>query len=114
MDPTSFTKANGATLVTTSKGVMTESAYSFDGKNDYLFTDLDIFLHSVITVILSGLWAKANDVEQSRYLTPIINIQSINTPDDGATCQIHTIAGGRYPTSNELKQSNEEIAALPW
>jgi cell division protein FtsB len=94
---------NGATLTEDRFG-MTESAYSFDGKDDYLFTDLDDRKGDFTL----SLWAKANDVEQSRYRS-VINIHD-KTPGSAATCQIHT-SGGRYPTY-QLFSSNPESFAL--
>ena len=83
---------------------MTESAYSFDGKDDYLFTDLDDRKGDFTL----SLWAKANDIEQSRYRS-VINIHD-KTPGSAATCQIHT-SGGRYPTY-QLFSSNPESFAF--
>jgi len=94
---------NGPTLTEDRFG-MTESAYSFDGKDDYLFTDLDDRKGDFTL----SLWAKANDVEQSRYRS-VINIHD-KTPGSAATCQIHT-SGGRYPTY-QLFSSNPESFAL--
>jgi hypothetical protein len=94
---------NGATLAEDRFG-MTESAYSFDGKDDYLFTDLDDRKGNFTL----SLWAKANDIEQSRYRS-VINIHD-KTPGSAATCQIHT-SGGRYPTY-QLFSSNPESFAL--
>jgi regulator of replication initiation timing len=94
---------NGATLTEDRFG-MTESAYSFDGKDDYLFTDLDDRKGNFTL----SLWAKAHDVEQSRYRS-VINIHD-KTPGSAATCQIHT-SGGRYPTY-QLFSSNPESFAL--
>ena len=72
---------NGATLTEDRFG-MTESAYSFDGKDDYLFTDLDDRKGDFTL----SLWAKANDVEQSRYRS-VINIHD-KTP--GSACLLYT------------------------
>jgi cell division protein FtsB len=94
---------NGATLSEDRFG-MTESAYSFDGKDDYLFTDLDDRKGDFTL----SLWAKADDIEQSRYRS-VINIHD-KTPGSAATCQIHT-SGGRYPTY-QLFSSNPESFAL--
>jgi cell division protein FtsB len=96
-------KVNGATLADDRFG-MTESAYSFDGKNDFLFADLDDRTGDFSL----SLWAKARDVEQSRYRS-VINIHD-KTPGSSATCQIHT-SGGRYPTY-QLFSSNPESFAL--
>jgi hypothetical protein len=93
----------GASLTTDRFG-MTESAYSFDGKDDYLFTDLEDRKGDFSL----SLWAKANDVEQSRFRS-VINIHD-KTPESAATCQIHT-SGGRYPTY-QLFSSNPESFAL--
>ena len=93
----------GASLSTDRFG-MTESAYSFDGKDDYLFADLDDRKGDFSL----SLWAKANDVEQSRFRS-VINIHD-KTPGSAATCQIHT-SGGRYP-SYQFFSSNPESFAL--
>jgi len=94
---------HGATLSTDRFG-MTDSAYSFDGKDDYLFADLEDRKGDFSL----SLWAKANDVEQSRYRS-VINIHD-KTPGSTATCQIHT-SGGRYP-SYQFFSSNPESFAL--
>ena len=94
---------NGATLSTDRFG-MNESAYLFDGKDDFLFTDIDDRKGDFSL----SLWAKANDVEQSRFRS-VINIHD-KTPGNAATCQIHT-SGGRYPTY-QLFSSNPESFAL--
>jgi len=96
-------EVNGATLSDDRFG-MTDSAYSFDGKDDFLFADLDDRKGDFTL----SLWAKANDVEQSRYRS-VINIHD-KTPGSPATCQIHT-SGGRYPTY-QLFSSNPESFAL--
>ena len=83
---------------------MNESAYLFDGKDDFLFTDIDDRRGDFSL----SLWAKANDVEQSRFRS-VINIHD-KTPGSAATCQIHT-SGGRYPTY-QLFSSNPESFAL--
>ena len=93
----------GASLSTDRFG-MTGSAYSFDGKDDYLFADLDDRKGDFSL----SLWAKANDVEQSRFRS-VINIHD-KTPGSAATCQIHT-SGGRYP-SYQFFSSNPESFAL--
>ena len=94
---------HGASLSTDRFG-MTDSAYSFDGKDDYLFADLDDRKGDFSL----SLWAKANDVEQSRFRS-VINIHD-KTPGSAATCQIHT-SGGRYP-SYQFFSSNPESFAL--
>ena len=94
---------NGAVLSTDRFG-MNESAYFFDGKDDFLFTDIDDRKGDFSL----SLWAKANDVEQSRFRS-VINIHD-KTPGNAATCQIHT-SGGRYPTY-QLFSSNPESFAL--
>jgi hypothetical protein len=94
---------HGATLSTDRFG-MTDSAYSFDGKDDYLFADLEDRKGDFSL----SLWAKAHDVEQSRYRS-VINIHD-KTPGSAATCQIHT-SGGRYP-SYQFFSSNPESFAL--
>ena len=94
---------NGAVLSTDRFG-MNESAYLFDGKDDFLFTDIDDRKGDFSL----SLWAKANDVEQSRFRS-VINIHD-KTPGSAATCQIHT-SGGRYPTY-QLFSSNPESFAL--
>ena len=94
---------NGATLSEDRFG-MTESAYSFDGADDYLFSNLDERKGDFTL----SLWAKANDVEQSRYRS-LINIHD-KTSGSPVTCQIHT-SGGRYPTY-QLFSSNPESFAL--
>ena len=94
---------NGAILSTDRFG-MDESSYLFDGKDDFLFTDIDDRKGDFSL----SLWAKANDVEQSRFRS-VINIHD-KTPGNAATCQIHT-SGGRYPTY-QLFSSNPESFAL--
>jgi FtsZ-binding cell division protein ZapB len=94
---------NGAVLSTDRFG-MDESSYLFDGKDDFLFTDIDDRKGDFSL----SLWAKANDVEQSRFRS-VINIHD-KTPGNAATCQIHT-SGGRYPTY-QLFSSNPESFAL--
>ena len=96
-------KVNGAVLTEDRFG-MTDSAYSFDGKDDFLFADLDDRKGDFTL----SLWARANDVEQSRFRS-VINIHD-KTPGSAATCQIHT-SGGRYPTY-QLFSSNPESFAL--
>ena len=83
---------------------MKNPAYSFDGKESHLFGDIEdrkgdfsIFL-----------WAKAEDIEQSRFRS-VINVYD-KTPGSKDTCQIHT-SGGRYPTY-QFFSSNPESFAL--
>ena len=96
-------KVNGAVLTEDRFG-MTDSAYSFDGKDDYLTANINDRKGDFTL----SLWAKANDVEQSRYRS-VINIHD-KTPGSAATCQIHT-SGGRYPTY-QFFSSNPESFAL--
>ena len=96
-------KNNGATLTKDRFG-MESSAFNFDGKTSHLFADIE---NRKGDFSLS-LWAKANDVEQSRYRS-VINIHD-KTPGSKDTCQIHT-SGGRYPTY-QFFSSNPESFAL--
>jgi hypothetical protein len=93
----------GATLTQDRFG-MENSAYAFDGTSSHLFADIE---NRKGDFSLS-LWAKANDVEQSRYRS-VINIHD-KTPGSRDTCQIHT-SGGRYPTY-QFFSSNPESFAL--
>jgi hypothetical protein len=93
----------GATLTQDRFG-MENSAYGFDGTSSHLFADIE---NRKGDFSLS-LWAKANDVEQSRYRS-VINIHD-KTPGSRDTCQIHT-SGGRYPTY-QFFSSNPESFAL--
>ena len=95
---------NRGAVLTEDRFGMKNSAYSFDGKESHLFGDIEdrkgdfsIFL-----------WAKAEDVEQSRFRS-VINIYD-KTPGSKDTCQIHT-SGGRYPTY-QFFSSNPESFAL--
>jgi FtsZ-binding cell division protein ZapB len=95
---------NRGAVLTEDRFGMKNSAYSFDGKESHLFGDIEdrkgdfsIFL-----------WAKAGDVEQSRFRS-VINIYD-KTPGSKDTCQIHT-SGGRYPTY-QFFSSNPESFAL--
>jgi hypothetical protein len=93
----------GATLTSDRFG-MKDSAYAFDGKASHLFADIEDRKGDFSL----SLWAKANDVEQSRYRS-VINIHD-KTPGSKDTCQIHT-SGGRYPTY-QFFSSNPESFAL--
>ena len=93
----------GATLTSDRFG-MKESAYAFDGKASHLFADIEDRKGDFSL----SLWAKANDVEQSRFRS-VINIHD-KTPGSKDTCQIHT-SGGRYPTY-QFFSSNPESFAL--
>ena len=95
---------NRGAVLTEDRFGMKNSAYSFDGKESHLFGDIEdrkgdfsIFL-----------WAKAGDVEQSRFRS-VINVYD-KTPGSKDTCQIHT-SGGRYPTY-QFFSSNPESFAL--
>jgi len=96
-------KVNGSTPTEDRFG-MPNSAYAFDGKNDFMFADLEERKGDFTL----SLWAKAENVEQSRYRS-IINIHD-KTPGSKHTCQIHT-SGGRYPTY-QFFSSNPESFAL--
>ena len=93
----------GATLTSDRFG-MRDSAYAFDGNTSHLFADIEDRKGDFSL----SLWAKANDVEQSRYRS-VINIHD-KTPGSKDTCQIHT-SGGRYPTY-QFFSSNPESFAL--
>ena len=93
----------GATLTSDRFG-MQDSAYAFDGNASHLFADIEDRKGDFSL----SLWAKANDVEQSRYRS-VINIHD-KTPGSKDTCQIHT-SGGRYPTY-QFFSSNPESFAL--
>jgi hypothetical protein len=93
----------GATLTADRFG-MKDSAYAFDGNTSHLFADIEDRKGDFSL----SLWAKANDVEQSRYRS-VINIHD-KTPGSKDTCQIHT-SGGRYPTY-QFFSSNPESFAL--
>jgi hypothetical protein len=93
----------GATLTSDRFG-MKDSAYAFDGNASHLFADIEDRKGDFSL----SLWAKANDVEQSRYRS-VININD-KTPGSKDTCQIHT-SGGRYPTY-QFFSSNPESFAL--
>jgi hypothetical protein len=80
------------------------SAYAFDGLGDSMIANIrdrkgDFSI---------SLWAKADDIEQSRFRS-VINIFD-KTPGSKETCQIHT-SGGRYPTY-QFFSSNPESFAL--
>ena len=94
---------HGATMAIDRFG-MEDSAYSFDGQNNYLITDIE----NRIGDFSLSLWAKAANTEQSRYRS-VINIHD-KTPGSRDTCQIHT-SGGRYPTY-QFFSSNPESFAL--
>jgi hypothetical protein len=94
---------NEATLTLDRFG-MKDSAYAFDGKASHLFAEIEDRKGDFSL----SLWAKANDVEQSRYRS-VINIHD-KTPGSKDTCQIHT-SGGRYPTY-QFFSSNPESFAL--
>ena len=83
---------------------MKDSAYAFDGKESHLYGDIE----DRIGDFSLFLWAKAGDVEQSRFRS-VINIYD-KTPGSKDTCQIHT-SGGRYPTY-QFFSSNPESFAL--
>ena len=83
---------------------MPNSAYAFDGQDDFMFADIDERKGDFSL----SLWAKADDVEQSRYRS-VINVFD-KTPGSKDTCQIHT-SGGRYPTY-QFFSSNPESFAL--
>ena len=83
---------------------MPNSAYAFDGKDDFMFADIDERKGDFSL----SLWAKADDVEQSRYRS-VINVFD-KTGGSKHTCQIHT-SGGRYPTY-QFFSSNPESFAL--
>ena len=93
----------GASLTSDRFG-MRDSAYAFDGNTSHLFADIEDRKGDFSL----SLWAKANDVEQSRYRS-VINIHD-KTPGSKDTCQIHT-SGGRYPTY-QFFSSNPESFAL--
>ena len=95
---------NRGAILTSDRFGMKNSAYAFDGKTSYLFADIDDRKGDFSL----SLWAKANDVEQSRYRS-VINIHD-NTPGSKDTSQIHT-SGGRYPTY-QFFSSNPESFAL--
>jgi len=95
---------NRGAVLTEDRFGIKDSAFSFDGKESHLFGDIEdrkgdfsIFL-----------WAKAEDVEQSRFRS-VINVFD-KTPGSKDTCQIHT-SGGRYPTY-QFYSSNPESFAL--
>jgi hypothetical protein len=95
---------NRGAVLTEDRFGIKDSAFSFDGKESHLFGDIEdrkgdfsIFL-----------WAKAEDVEQSRFRS-VINVFD-KTPGSKDTCQIH-ISGGRYPTY-QFYSSNPESFAL--
>jgi len=94
---------NGATMTLDRFG-MENSAFSFDGQSSYLSTDIE---NRKGDFSLS-LWAKAQNIEQSRYRS-VINIHD-KTQGSRDTCQIHT-SGGRYPTY-QFFSSNPESFAL--
>jgi hypothetical protein len=83
---------------------MPNSAYAFDGQDDFMFADIDERKGDFSL----SLWAKADDVEQSRYRS-VINVFD-KTGGSKHTCQIHT-SGGRYPTY-QFFSSNPESFAL--
>ncbi len=83
---------------------MPNSAYAFDGQDDFMFADIDERKGDFSL----SLWAKADDIEQSRYRS-VINVFD-KTGGSKHTCQIHT-SGGRYPTY-QFFSSNPESFAL--
>ena len=97
-------EVNGAILAKDRFG-MNESAYSFDGKDDFLITDIEDRKGDFSL----SLWAKADNVEQSRYRS-VINIHD-NTPGSPDTCQIHT-SGGRYPSYQFFSRNPESFALV--
>jgi len=94
---------NEATLTLDRFG-MKESAYSFDGVDSYMFSDIENRKGD----FSFSLWVKADDIKQSRYRS-VINIYD-KTGGSKDTCQIHT-SGGRYPTY-QFFSSNPESFAL--
>ncbi|MDA9963150.1 hypothetical protein N9D63_09725, partial [Opitutales bacterium] len=96
-------EVNGSTPTKDRFG-MPNSAYAFDGKDDFMFADLEERKGDFTL----SLWAKAENVEQSRFRS-VINIHD-KTPGSKHTCQIHT-SGGRYPTY-QFFSSNPESFAL--
>jgi hypothetical protein len=84
---------------------MPNSAYAFDGQDDFMFADIDERKGDFSL----SLWAKANDVEQSRYRS-VINVFD-KTPGSKDTCQIHT-SGGRYPTYQFFSGNPESFALV--
>ena len=83
---------------------MKDSAYAFDGKESHLYWDIE----DRIGDFSLFLWAKAGDVEQSRFRSLINGYDK--TPGSKDTSQIHT-SGGRYPTY-QFFSSNPESFAL--
>ena len=84
---------------------MKDSAYAFDGKESHLYGDIE----DRIGDFSLFLWAKAGDVEQSRFRS-VINIYD-KTPGSKDTCQIHT-SGGRYPTYQFFSSNPESFAII--
>jgi len=84
---------------------MPNSAYAFDGQDDFMFADIDERKGDFSL----SLWAKANDVEQSRYRS-VINVFD-KTGGSKDTCQIHT-SGGRYPTYQFFSSNPESFAQV--
>jgi len=95
---------NYGAKLTSDRFGLKDSAYAFDGNTSHLFTDIEDRKGDFSL----SLWAKADDVEQSRFRS-VINIHD-KTPGSKDTCQIHT-SGGRYPTY-QFFSSNPESFAL--
>jgi len=104
LNTSSVNKPTGIAQLTPDRFNMKDSAYSFDGVDDYMFSDIE---NRKGDFSLS-LWAKAGDIMQSRYRS-VINIYD-KTGGSKDTCQIHT-SGGRYPTY-QFFSSNPESFAL--
>ena len=97
-------EVNGSTPVEDRFG-MPDSAYAFDGKDDFMFADIDERKGDFSI----SLWAKAENIEQSRYRS-VINVFD-KTPGSKHTCQIHT-SGGRYPTYQFFSGNAESFALV--
>ena len=95
---------NRGAVLTEDRFGIKDSAYSFDGKESHLFGDIEDRKGDFSLL----LWAKADEIEQSRFRS-VINIFD-KTPGSKDTCQIHT-SGGRYPTY-QFYSSNPESFAL--
>ena len=97
-------EVNGSTPVEDRFG-MPDSAYAFDGKDDFMFADIEERKGDFSI----SLWAKAENIEQSRYRS-VINVFD-KTPGSKHTCQIHT-SGGRYPTYQFFSGNAESFALV--
>lgn len=97
-------EVNGSTPTEDRFG-MPNSAYAFDGQDDFMFADIDERKGDFSL----SLWAKADDVEQSRYRS-VINVFD-KTSGAKDTCQIHT-SGGRYPTYQFFSSNPESFAQV--